>query len=119
MLALVVPMAGVLAAFTLGGRHAERAVLLALPAGLGVAAAIAVRVARSDDVLVYALGAWSPPLGVALRADGRRLIPAYLFEVKKPEESKGPWDYYKQIATIAAEDAAKPLETSDCPLLKK
>jgi branched-chain amino acid transport system substrate-binding protein len=54
-----------------------------------------------------------------LRADGRRLIPAYLFEVKKPEESKGPWDYYKQIATIAAEDAAKPLETSDCPLLKK
>ena len=37
-----------------------------------------------------------------LRADGRRLIPAYLFEVKKPEESKGPWDYYKQIATICA-----------------
>jgi branched-chain amino acid transport system substrate-binding protein len=54
-----------------------------------------------------------------LRADGRRLIPAYLFEVKKPEESKGPWDYYKQIAMIAPEDAAKPLEASDCPLLKK
>jgi branched-chain amino acid transport system substrate-binding protein len=54
-----------------------------------------------------------------LRADGRRLIPAYLFEVKKPEESKGPWDYYKQIATISAEDAAKPLEASDCPLVKK
>ena len=54
-----------------------------------------------------------------LRADGRRLIPAYLFEVKKPEESKGPWDYYKKIATIASEDAAKPLEASDCPLVKK
>jgi branched-chain amino acid transport system substrate-binding protein len=54
-----------------------------------------------------------------LRADGRRLIPAYLFEVKKPEESKGPWDYYKQIATISPEDAAKPLEASDCPLVKK
>jgi branched-chain amino acid transport system substrate-binding protein len=54
-----------------------------------------------------------------LRADGRRLIPAYLFEVKKPEESKYPWDYYKQIATIAPEDAAKPLEASDCPLVKK
>ncbi|KRQ00708.1 MULTISPECIES: ABC transporter substrate-binding protein [Bradyrhizobium] len=54
-----------------------------------------------------------------LRADGRRLIPAYLFEVKKPEESKGPWDYYKLIATIAPEDAAKPLEASDCPLVKK
>jgi len=53
-----------------------------------------------------------------LRADGRRLIPAYLFEVKKPEESKGPWDYYKQIATISAEDAAKPLEASECPLVK-
>ncbi len=54
-----------------------------------------------------------------LRADGRRLIPAYLFEVKKPEESKGPWDYYKLIATIAPEDAAKPLEASDCPLVKR
>src|ERR1700741_302701 len=54
-----------------------------------------------------------------LRADGRRLIPAYLFEVKKPEESKGPWDYYKLIATISPEDAAKPLEASDCPLVKK
>jgi branched-chain amino acid transport system substrate-binding protein len=54
-----------------------------------------------------------------LRADGRRLIPAYLFEVKKPEESKYPWDYYKLVATISAEDAAKPLETSECPLVKK
>jgi branched-chain amino acid transport system substrate-binding protein len=54
-----------------------------------------------------------------LRADGRRLIPAYLFEVKKPEESKYPWDYYKLIATIAPEDAAKPLSESECPLVKK
>jgi branched-chain amino acid transport system substrate-binding protein len=54
-----------------------------------------------------------------LRADGRRIIPAYLFEVKKPEDSKGPWDYYKLIATIAPEDAAKPLEASECPLVKK
>ncbi len=54
-----------------------------------------------------------------LRADGRRIIPAYLFEVKKPEELKGPWDYYKLIATISPEDAAKPLEASECPLVKK
>jgi len=54
-----------------------------------------------------------------LRADGRKIHPAYLFEVKKPEESKYPWDYYKQVATIAADDAAKPLEQSDCPLIKK
>jgi branched-chain amino acid transport system substrate-binding protein len=54
-----------------------------------------------------------------LRIDGRRIIPAYLFEVKKPEESKGPWDYYKLVATISAEDAAKPLKDSECPLVKK
>jgi branched-chain amino acid transport system substrate-binding protein len=54
-----------------------------------------------------------------LRIDGRRIIPAYLFEVKTPEESKYPWDYYKLIATISPEDAAKPLEASECPLVKK
>ena len=54
-----------------------------------------------------------------LRIDGRRIIPAYLFEVKKPEESKYPWDYYKLIATISPDDAAKPLEDSECPLVKK
>jgi len=54
-----------------------------------------------------------------LREDGRRIIPAFLFEVKKPEESKGPWDYYKLVATIPAEDAAKPLKDSECPLVKK
>ena len=54
-----------------------------------------------------------------IRADGRKMIPAYLFEVKKPEESKYPWDYYKTIATISPEDAAKPLEASECPLVKK
>ncbi len=53
-----------------------------------------------------------------LRIDGRRIIPAYLFEVKKPEESKYPWDYYKLVATISPEDAAKPLEASECPLVK-
>jgi branched-chain amino acid transport system substrate-binding protein len=54
-----------------------------------------------------------------LRIDGRRIIPAYLFEVKKPEESKYSWDYYKLVATIPSEDAAKPLEGSECPLVKK
>ena len=54
-----------------------------------------------------------------LRADGRRMIPAYVFEVKKPEDSKYPWDYYKLIATIAPEDATMPIEKSECPLVKK
>jgi len=54
-----------------------------------------------------------------LRADGRRIIPAYLFEVKKPDESKYPWDYYKLVATISPEDAAVPIEKSECTLIKK
>ena len=54
-----------------------------------------------------------------IRADGRKIHPAYLFEVKKPEESKYPWDYYKLVATIPADEAAKPLEQSECPLIKK
>ncbi len=54
-----------------------------------------------------------------IRADGRKIHPGYLFEVKKPEESKYPWDYYKLIATIPAEEAFTPIEKSACPLLKK
>ena len=55
----------------------------------------------------------------AIRIDGRKLNTAYLFEVKKPEESKYPWDYYKLVATIPAEEAARPLSESECPLVKK
>src|SRR6202795_1770823 len=55
----------------------------------------------------------------SIRADGRKIHPAYLFEVKKPEESKGPWDYYKLVATIPAEDAFRPIAESECPLVKK
>ena len=55
----------------------------------------------------------------SIRADGRKIHPAYLFEVKKPEESKGPWDYYKLVATIPAEEAFRPLAESECPLVRK
>jgi branched-chain amino acid transport system substrate-binding protein len=54
-----------------------------------------------------------------IRIDGRKIYPAYLFEVKSPAESKYPWDYYKLIATIPAEEAARPLAQSECPLVKK
>jgi branched-chain amino acid transport system substrate-binding protein len=54
-----------------------------------------------------------------IRADGRKMLPAYLFEVKKPAESKYPWDYYKLVATIPAEEVARPLSESECPLVKK
>ncbi|MBN8976463.1 MAG: ABC transporter substrate-binding protein [Rhizobiales bacterium] len=54
-----------------------------------------------------------------IEPNGRALHPAYLFEVKSPAESKGPWDYYKLVATIPANEAFTPLDKSTCPLLKK
>jgi branched-chain amino acid transport system substrate-binding protein len=54
-----------------------------------------------------------------LRADGRVFRDLYLFEVKSPQESKGPWDYYKQIATIPADKAVRPLDQGGCPLVSQ
>ena len=53
-----------------------------------------------------------------IREDGRKLHPAYLFEVKTPAESNGPWDYYKLAGTTPAEEAFRPLAEGDCPLVK-
>jgi branched-chain amino acid transport system substrate-binding protein len=55
----------------------------------------------------------------SIRPDGRKVHPAYLLEVKKPSESKGPWDYYKRRAVIPAEQAFRPVDQGDCPLVKK
>ena len=55
----------------------------------------------------------------SIRADGRKIHPAYLFQVKKPEESKGPWDYYKLISTTPGDQAFRPLSESECPLVHK
>ena len=54
----------------------------------------------------------------SVRQDGRVLRPYCLFEVKKPKESKGPYDYYKLVREIPAEDAARPLSEGTCPLVK-
>jgi len=54
-----------------------------------------------------------------IQPNGRALHPAYLFEVKTPSESKGPWDYYKLVGTTPADQAFRPLSESKCPLLKK
>jgi formate hydrogenlyase subunit 3/multisubunit Na+/H+ antiporter MnhD subunit len=70
VLAIVLPVAGVLLSLVLGGRHAERVTLILIPTGLTIAVAIAVRVWRTHDVLQYYVGSWGPPLGVAFRADG-------------------------------------------------
>jgi branched-chain amino acid transport system substrate-binding protein len=52
-----------------------------------------------------------------IRADGRKIHPAYLFQVKKPEESKYPGDYYTLRSTIPANEAFRPLKDDNCPLV--
>lgn len=64
----------------------------------------------TDDVL-FGKGAIQP--------NGRTIHPAYLFEVKKPSESKGPWDFYKLVGTVPSDQAFTPLSESKCALLKK
>ena len=57
--------------------------------------------------------------GGKVREDGRMVHDMYLFQVKKPSESKAPWDLYKLVATIPGEEAFQPLSKSRCPLVKK
>ena len=54
-----------------------------------------------------------------VRDDGRLMHDMYLVEVKAPSESKAPWDYYKVLRRIPAEEAAQPLSESKCSLVKK
>ena len=54
-----------------------------------------------------------------VQPNGRTIHSAYLFEVKKPSESKGPWDFYKLVGTVPGEQAFTPLDKSTCALLKK
>lgn len=53
-----------------------------------------------------------------IRVNGRKMHSMYLYEVKKPSESKGPWDYYKQIAVLSGEEAFQPLAETGCSLVK-
>src|SRR5436309_825909 len=54
-----------------------------------------------------------------IRADGRKIHPTYLFEVKSPDQTKGAWDYYKLVQAIPANEAFRPLDQGGCPLVKK
>jgi branched-chain amino acid transport system substrate-binding protein len=56
--------------------------------------------------------------GGKIRIDGRMVHDMYLFEVKTPEESKGPWDLYKLLATVPGDEAFRPLDKGGCPLVK-
>jgi branched-chain amino acid transport system substrate-binding protein len=53
-----------------------------------------------------------------IREDGRNLVPSFLFEVKQPSESKGPWDYYKLVASTPGDEAFRPLADGHCPFIK-
>jgi branched-chain amino acid transport system substrate-binding protein len=53
-----------------------------------------------------------------IRPDGRRIIPSFLFEVKKPEESTGAWDYLRPLQTTPAEEAFRPLAEGGCALVR-
>src|SRR5216684_6205683 len=53
-----------------------------------------------------------------LREDGRMVHSMFLFEVKKPEESKAPWDYYKLLAEVPGDQAFRPMKDGGCPLIK-
>jgi branched-chain amino acid transport system substrate-binding protein len=54
-----------------------------------------------------------------IRADGRKIHDMYLFTVKAPGETRGPYDYYKLVSTIPGDQAFRPLDQSACPLIRK
>ena len=54
----------------------------------------------------------------SIRVDGRKLHPMYLFQVKTPAESHGPWDYYKVLRTLPSDQVWRPLNEGGCPLVK-
>jgi branched-chain amino acid transport system substrate-binding protein len=96
--------AGVYAAVT----HYLKAVV-ALNGAADGKAIVATMKARPTDDPLFGKG--------SIRPDGRKIHDMYLFEVKRPEESKYPWDYYKARATIPAAEAFRPLSQGGCPLV--
>jgi branched-chain amino acid transport system substrate-binding protein len=85
----------------------------------------AVAAANSDDGMAAAAKMRAMPVSDAfashgvVRADGQFVHDMYLARVKKPSESRGRWDYYEILSTIPGDQAFRPLEKSECPLLKR
>jgi branched-chain amino acid transport system substrate-binding protein len=85
---------------------------------------IAVKAANSDDARVAVAEMKKAPIDdklfgrVVVRADGRAIHNMYLFRVKTPSESKGPWDYYTLVNTIPANQAFRPMDQGGCPMVK-
>jgi len=84
----------------------------------------AVAATKSVDAKVVAQKMREMPIrdpimhNASIRPDGRVIHDMYLFRVKAPAESKGPWDYYSTVATVPATEAFQPLSKSTCPLVK-
>ncbi len=84
-----------------------------------------VAAAKTDDSTVVSKKMRELPIedavmrNASIRPDGRVIHDMFLFQVKKPAESKGPWDYYNSLGTIPAQIAFKPLGESSCELVKK
>lgn len=76
----------------------------------GAAIVAAMEAMPTDDVL-YGKG--------IIRADGRKIYPLYLLQVKMPAESKNEWDVFKIVGTIPADKAFRPVNEGGCPLVKK
>ena len=72
--AVLVPFAGMMIGLVLGGRNAQRVAIVTIAAGLAIAIAIAETMLRSGAPVTYLLGAWAPPLGIALRADALAVV---------------------------------------------
>jgi branched-chain amino acid transport system substrate-binding protein len=85
----------------------------------------AVKAAGTDDTQAVMMKMKDTPVNdffaknARIRVDGRMVHDMYLAQVKKPEDSKTPWDYYNIRQVIPAKDAYMPLEQSECPLVKK
>ena len=72
--------------------------------------------------LEKAIAYYTETMGLVLAArekDGRVIRDMYLFQVKTPDESKYPYDYFKQLAVVPGDKAFRPLSESVCPLVKK
>ncbi|MBC7799332.1 MAG: ABC transporter substrate-binding protein [Gemmatimonadaceae bacterium] len=91
--------------------YLRAAAAVGVSAGIPSGAAVVARMAATpiDDPL------FGPTV---IRQDGRAVHAMHLFQVKTPGESRGPWDYYKLLATIAPDDAFRPMREGGCPLVK-
>lgn len=84
----------------------------------------AIEAAGTDDAEIVAAKMREMPVNdfytqdATIRADGRLVRDMYLMQVKSPEESEGPWDYYKLVDTIPGDEAFRPMSEGGCPLVE-